>query len=121
MLRTVSLPLALMELLPPEMARREALGPLRWLAHRAAGTLAALPDAARLKRQYQGVLADNMARLVRAGEVVDAAAAAGVTLLPVKGVLLADVVYGDPGMRPMVDVDLLVRGEQLAAAEAVLA
>src|SRR6266542_513918 len=117
---TLAAPIELLDALPPSLLRREALGPLRWLWHRAHGRLAALPDAARLKRQYQGVLADNTARIVRAAQVLEAAAAAGVTMMPFKGVLLADVVYGDPGMRPMVDIDLLVRAAELPAAEAAL-
>jgi hypothetical protein len=111
---------ALVDALPPALLRRAALGPLRWLWHRRHGRLAELDDAARLMRQYRGVLADNVARLVRAGQMIDAAADAGVTLMPFKGVLLADAVYGDPGARPMADIDLMVRAAELPAAERAL-
>jgi hypothetical protein len=122
MLRSVSqVPLALVQSLPAALLARDELAPLRYAAHRDAAQLGALADAPRLKRLYLGALADNAERLDRAAVVIDAAAAAGVTLLPYKGVLLADAVYADAGARPMVDIDLLVRPRQLAAAEAALA
>src|SRR5262249_3999447 len=75
---------------PPSLARRETLAPLRYAAHRAAGRLDALADADALKRKWLGTLAENVGRMARAGEILDAAGAAGVTLMPFKGVLLAD-------------------------------
>jgi hypothetical protein len=115
------LSLAFAEALPPALARRPALGPLRYLAHRDAGRLDALADASLLKRDYLRTLGDNTARLARTGQILDVAAAAGVTLLPYKGVLLAEAVYGDAGTRPMADIDLLVRPRDLAVVEAALA
>ncbi len=41
---------------------------------------------------------------------------AGVAALPLKGPLLSRDLYGDPGMRSAVDLDLLVRAEQLDLA-----
>jgi Uncharacterised nucleotidyltransferase len=97
--------------LPPALLARRELRALRFaVEHRAAD-----------KREYLRVLGDNTARLARAAEILDAAAAAGVVLLPLKGALLADAVYGDAGARPMVDLDLAVRARDLPAAEAALA
>jgi hypothetical protein len=47
-------------------------------------------------------------------------AAAGVPLCPLKGPLLAQRLYGDVGLRAMLDLDLLVAEGQFQAAEALL-
>jgi hypothetical protein len=41
---------------------------------------------------------------------------AGIRVTPLKGALLGQVLYGDPGRRPSSDIDLLVEPEQLGAA-----
>ena len=46
--------------------------------------------------------------------------AAGLAIMPLKGPVLADQLYGDVGLRPMGDLDLLVHVEDRAAAEQVL-
>ena len=44
----------------------------------------------------------------------------GVGLLLVKGIALANCVYSDPGLRPMRDIDILVREDDLTAMQAIL-
>jgi Uncharacterised nucleotidyltransferase len=107
--------------LPPEIARRPPLGPLRWWAYSQANRLGELPDAGDLRRKFLRTVADNTVRLARAAEVLDVAAAAGITLLPLKGALLAGAAYPDAGLRPMADLDLAVHPAQLDAAVAALA
>src|SRR5690606_38660962 len=54
--------------------------------------------------------------------VVDDLARAGVAALPFKGPTLAAWLYGDPGLRPGADLDLLVApGDVLRARERLLA
>lgn len=48
-------------------------------------------------------------------------AVARVPLMPLKGALLGAVCYGDPGERPMADLDLLVRHQDLERGVALLA
>ncbi len=45
---------------------------------------------------------------------------AGIRASPLKGPLLGELIYGDPGRRPSSDIDLLVAPEQLDAAVAVV-
>lgn len=45
---------------------------------------------------------------------------AGIRSTPLKGPLLSDAIYGDPGRRPSADLDLLVAPEQLRDAVAVV-
>jgi hypothetical protein len=65
-----------------------------------------------------------VARAVRAGrqiqEVVDALEAAGIESALLKGPALARTVYPDPALRQSVDIDIIVRPEDVLAAETVL-
>ena len=94
-------------------ARRE----LQPLLH-AAG-LADGQDRAQARRAYLGSVSRNERLQARARQVLDAAEEAGLTLLPYKGALLAER-YGDVGMRPMVDLDLLARPDEIARASELL-
>ena len=53
-------------------------------------------------------------------QVATALAEAGVRALPIKGLTFAERIYGDPGLRPATDVDVLVPRAQLARAVAAL-
>lgn len=53
-------------------------------------------------------------------ELATALAGGGVPFLLVKGSLLAELVYGDPLLRPFYDVDVIVRRQALPAAEALM-
>lgn len=55
-----------------------------------------------------------------AADVAGAMAQAGVPFLVLKGAALAHLVYGSPGLRPMRDVDLLVRRADAARALDIL-
>jgi len=44
----------------------------------------------------------------------------GVEVIPLKGVFLSQQIHGDPGMRSSVDLDILVKPEQVDLAEQVL-
>lgn len=60
------------------------------------------------------ILADQLLRVVRALE------GAGAEVLPVKGVVLAESVYGNLGLRPAADIDVLVRRADLPSARTAL-
>ncbi|HEY7956301.1 MAG: nucleotidyltransferase family protein [Polyangia bacterium] len=104
--------------LPPAVRARRELSPLIYATLARAGRLDALePDTARAaRRAYLGQVARNSRILERAAELLDGAAARGLTLLPLKGALFASALYPDPGERPMSDLDLLVRPVELDRA-----
>jgi hypothetical protein len=52
--------------------------------------------------------------------VMDALTEAGIRSCPLKGPLLGEALYGDPGRRPSADIDLLVEQEQLYEAVSVV-
>jgi hypothetical protein len=54
-------------------------------------------------------------------QVIQTLSAAGIEIMPIKGVQLAERCYGELALRPIVDLDLLVHRQDLPAIEAMLA
>lgn len=74
-----------------------------------------------LRQAYLGTLAQNLACMKRLEPVLEAFAQAQIQFQPLKGALFVDLLYeGDPGLRPMSDVDLLVPGHALSQAHTLL-
>ena len=109
--------------LPRGTCERKELQPLVYAALEREDRLGDLsPEARALARQaYYWSLARSVSLRDTLHRVLDAAAAADVEVLPLKGSLLAFAVYPDPAMRPMADVDVGVRpAEAEAVAEKLL-
>lgn len=64
---------------------------------------------------------DGMLHLRETARMVAALAQAGIDPLLLKGQALADLLYGDPLLRPSGDIDLLIRQEEMSAAQQALA
>ena len=77
-----------------------------------------LRDRLRARRTQHAHAAVVRARVV--ADVAGAMAQAEVPFLVLKGAALAHLVYGDPGLRPMRDVDLLIRKADAGRAQDVL-
>lgn len=101
---------------------RQGLGPLVWSLLDARGAREALPGPLQayleedfaLSRQRNHILLGDLAAILHA------AAQIGIEVVPLKGSLLALLCYDDPGLRPMADIDLLVRPQdQLSLMEVV--
>lgn len=76
--------------------------------------------ASRLAAAY-GESRDESARAHRELAAIAAAMAGeGITLVALKGAYLAEAVYGDPALRTLGDLDLMVRPHQVERAHAVL-
>jgi putative nucleotidyltransferase-like protein len=101
-------------------AEAHGLAPLLYTHLQAAG--AALPIA--VKQELQGYYLQHAhANRVRGqvlGELLAAYRAAGIDVLVLKGAALAQLVYPQPGLRPMRDIDLLVRAPDAPRAQALL-
>src|SRR5947209_8053958 len=73
-------------------------------------------------------LEQNNARAIRQNlfltsellRAVSSLSESGIQGVPLKGSALATRIYGDIGLRPFTDIDLLIRREQLTAAEAIV-
>jgi len=73
-----------------------------------------------LKGMYRHTWCANQLRLRDTGVVVKTLLDRGIDVLLLKGAALALLYYRNPGLRPMDDVDLLVRSDQAQAAVATL-
>jgi hypothetical protein len=73
-----------------------------------------LRDACRASAARNLLLFSELGKLLRATQ------AAGVPVIPLKGAFLAETVYGDIALRPMADLDLLVKPSDLPTAIEVL-
>src|SRR5574337_1029339 len=82
-----------------------------------------LPSALRLdqiKEDVVGAAARNALLAHELGSILRACAASGVACAPLRGLALAELLYGDITARPMGDIDLLVRKENLQEVTAIL-
>jgi hypothetical protein len=83
----------------------------------------AIPEhrARDLGMEYAKTWAMNAKNMARIAELLAAFGPEGIRAILLKGAHLAAFVYLDIGMRPMADVDILVRKEDIPAAEKLLA
>jgi len=96
----------------------ERVGPL---LSRTLGKLDFVPPSVRetLRQSYRVSGLNNVLLFHELGEGLRALAAADLPVVVLKGAALADTVYDNAAVRPMCDVDLLVRRAELAAAQRV--
>jgi hypothetical protein len=101
-------------------AEAHGLSPLLYVQFKAAGVSLPLP----IKRDLQGLyLRYRHANRVRSQVLSDILAAyqdAGIQALVLKGAALAHLLYPEPGLRPMSDVDLLVKKTEARRAQELL-
>lgn len=102
-------------------ANAHRLGPLLYFHLKAAG-VALSPE---IKRELAGLyLRHRHANQVRAqvmAEILAAFQAEGIPALALKGFALAHLLYPEPALRPMSDIDLLVKPAQVRRAQELLA
>ncbi len=70
-------------------------------------------DLAKMAGRYLLTAANNKKILSELGGTLQVLEAAGIQAAVLKGAALVEMVYGDRGLRPMVDADLLVRREDV--------
>ena len=105
----------------PTQAEAHGLAPLLYLHLQAAGVELPLP----VKRELQGLyLRHRRANQVRTrvlSDIISAYQAAGIQVLVLKGAALAQLIYPQPGLRPMRDLDILVKKSDAIRAQRLLA
>jgi hypothetical protein len=103
-----------------KLAEEHGLAPLLFRSLQEAGV--AVPLAAR--RQMHGILLSyrhsNRQRIEVLGRLIDAFRAEDITAVVLKGGALSMLLYPDPGLRPMSDLDILVPPERAQRAQAIL-
>ena len=73
-----------------------------------------------LQASYYKTAAHNALLFRELERVLAAFAAAGIPVIVLKGAVLAQTIYPDPGLRPMGNLDLLVNRDQIELAVAIL-
>ncbi len=101
------------------LAQREGVAPLLYVLTREAALLPAtvLDD---LRAIYFQTARRNLLLFRELAQALGWLAEAGIPVLVLKGVTLAETVYDNPAVRPMSDVDLLIHPEHAAPAVEVL-
>jgi hypothetical protein len=103
-------------------ARVEGVAPLLHSRLRAAGVAEEVPEPARteLQRAYYQAAAVNTRVYHVIPPLLQALRGAGISVLALKGIYLAEHVYSNIASRPVGDIDLLVPPDQLTRAAQVL-
>jgi len=104
----------------PAAAEAQGLGPLVYHHLKAAG----VDWPASAKRDLQSLYVRhrhaNAVKMAALAEILAAFEAAGIEALALKGAALAALIYPEPGLRPMRDLDVLVPPAQARHAQTVL-
>lgn len=103
-------------------ANQEGLAPLLYDALRSQH-LATAPAAfvQALERSYQQTAVYNTLLSLALGDVLRWLAAARIPVIVLKGAALGETLYGNPALRPIADIDLLLRPEDVPATCRLLA
>jgi len=100
-----------------ELARSEGLGPWLYMSLAHHGEVALDSNIlAGFQRDYKMAAISCLYREIVLGRLLDEFNAGGVQVMALKGLYLGEVVYKDAALRPMADVDLLVREEHFERA-----
>jgi hypothetical protein len=103
-----------------DVAQRQNVAPLLYAKVKEYGISPPPATAQELRGIYLASFARNARLLQEAATIMGALRAAGIPVIPLKGVCLAEAVYGNIALRPMADMDLLVMPHDLAKALAAL-
>jgi hypothetical protein len=103
-----------------QMADREGVAPLMYWKLKDSPIEVAPSTFNFLRSSYYQTLAQNTLVYQELERILEALDEAGIPVIVLKGAALATTVYEDIGLRPMGDLDLLVRPEHLKAATSVI-
>lgn len=105
-----------------QCARSALLSPLLCHALYASSASASVPRLAldALREDHLRSLCRNMRILQAVSEILAECNAKDISVILLKGAALAVTVYKDPGLRPMGDVDILVRRQDIPEVHAIL-
>lgn len=101
----------------PARAEKNGLGPLVYMHLKAIDALA--PETAWISLRGLTLRHRRAGAAIAAalGEILPGLESQGIPVLTLKGAALAHLVYSEPGLRPMRDLDLLVRPEDAGRAQ----
>ncbi len=105
-----------------EQAGREGISPLIYNKLRKNGRIDTIPPwvIEKLRQSYYSNMASNIVMYYELGKILRAFKQKGIEVIVLKGAALAEIVYKNIALRPMCDVDLLVKREDLFEVKKVL-
>lgn len=105
-----------------DQAWHNGLAPLVFHNLRTLDISARVPPAVwrQFEEDYYSTLSGNVLLEAEMVRVTDQLARHGIDRLLLKGMVLGELLYPDPALRPSSDIDVMVRHEQLTQAQAVL-
>jgi hypothetical protein len=103
-------------------ARAERLATLVYAQLAAAGLLSVMPPEVytAFAEDYRETLLANLRIRTTQEWLLDQLAANGIATIPLKGIVLVERLYGNPGWRPTRDIDMLVRRDDVDRIGAIL-
>jgi hypothetical protein len=101
-------------------AEHHGLAPILHVFSRARANELPLELAQRLAASYRQNKARSIILLSEAARIAPEFEKRGIPCIPLKGAALAEDLYGDPAMRPMHDVDLIVPQTSLSVAREIM-
>jgi hypothetical protein len=102
-------------------AELHGVAPLLYIHAQAAGLQLPLSTRRELQGLYVRHRQANRVRMRLLGDMMSAYQVAAIPALVIKGAALCQLVYPEPGLRPMSDIDILVPPSQARRAQQVLA
>ncbi len=105
-----------------DLSRKHAVAPLLYYKLKTRTGTHAVPDGIMRKLQLE-YLSSSARSLTQSGELtkcVNVLHDAGIPVIILKGAYYADVIYGNSALRPMNDLDLLIRESDLSQADKIL-
>ena len=97
-------------------AARHELSPVLYSCTKRQQLIVSPAAAESFRDAYLTSAARNLRLFKDLGQILGAAGDSGIGMVPLKGACLAETVYDDPALRPMSDLDLLVKPPDLPRA-----
>jgi len=102
------------------LAQKHSVAPMLHVRLKERGITPPPAIAEQLRQIYLASATRNLRLFQELGDILRALQAANIPVIPLKGAWLAEAVYGNIALRPMSDVDLLVKPKDMIAALDVL-
>jgi hypothetical protein len=75
---------------------------------------------ARFKNAYQSIIRSNVIRAAETDRLIDLLASRGIEVIPLKGTVTAELIFGDIGLYPSGDIDILVPMKDISIVKEIL-
>lgn len=105
-----------------EFYHKHLLGPFVYHKLKELQSNGDIPDEARdqFKKEYYATVVSNLKKVGAATKIFQELRKINVLVIPLKGISLLETAYKDVSVRPMTDIDILIKPEDIQTAKSVL-